>query len=149
MHWEEAQLVLVLVGDTESERNRKPASVLESGSSTNPCNLAKLAVDIVLVLLVFNVSNQHWEGPGQVTTGNKERSHSAILLHYSSASSRQARKLTSNHQKKKKNCPKCYSWDFNQRARLAWEPQELGINVICGYVNFSAVIPITKLSSER
>jgi len=32
-----------------------------------------LAVDTGLVLLVFNVSNQHWEGPGQVTMGNKEK----------------------------------------------------------------------------
>lgn len=95
-----------------------------------------LAVDTGLVLLVFNVSNQHWEDPGQVTMGNKERSYSEILLHYSSASSSQAEKSTSNHQEKK-NRPKCYSWDFNWRARLAWEPyQELGINVICGCVNF-------------
>lgn len=38
---EEAQLVLLLVGDTESERNRKAASVLGGGTSTNPCNLAQ------------------------------------------------------------------------------------------------------------
>lgn len=126
MHWEEAQLVLVLVGDTESERNRKPVSVLESGSSTNPCNLAKLAVDIVLVLLVFNVSNQHWEGPGQVTTGNKERSHSAILLHYSSASSRQARKLTSNHQKKKKIAPSAIAGILTREPGLHGSPRNWG-----------------------
>lgn len=60
-----------------------------------------LAVDTGLVLLVFNVSNQHWEDPGQVTMGNKERSYSEILLHYSSASSSQAEKSTSNHQEKK------------------------------------------------
>lgn len=40
MLWEEAQLVLLLVGNTESERNRQTASVLGGGNSTNPCNLA-------------------------------------------------------------------------------------------------------------
>lgn len=39
--WEEAHLVLILVGDTESERNRKPASALGGGNRTNPCNLVK------------------------------------------------------------------------------------------------------------
>lgn len=41
MPWKEAHLVLILVGDTESERNRKPASALGGGNRTNPCNLVK------------------------------------------------------------------------------------------------------------
>lgn len=106
--WEETHLVLILVGDTESERIESLPVLLEVGIVQIHAIWSKvgpLAVDTGLVLLVFNVSNQHWEGPGQVTMGNKERSYSAILLHYSSASSSQAEKSTSNHQEKKKIAP--------------------------------------------
>lgn len=108
MLWEETHLVLILVGDTESERIESLPVLLEVGIVQIHAIWSKvgpLAVDTGLVLLVFNVSNQHWEGPGQVTMGNKERSYSAILLHYSSASSSQAEKSTSNHQEKKKKSP--------------------------------------------
>lgn len=141
MLWEEAQLVLMLVVTLSQKGIERLPVFLEVGIGQIHAiwpKVGPLAVDVVLVLLVFNVSNQHWEGPGQVTMGNKERSYSAILLHYSSASSSQAKKLTSNHHGGERGeCPKSYSWDFNWRARLAWEPyQELGINVICGCVNF-------------
>lgn len=87
----------------------------------------------------------------RIRTKYKERMYSAILPHYSSTNSSQGEKLTPNHQQRKsRNSPKCFSWDSDWRVRLAWEPyQKLGINVICGFVNFSAVIPIIKLNSER
>lgn len=137
MLWEETHLVLILLGDTESERTRKPASALGGGNHTNPCNLVKGYWLWILVWFCWCLMSPTNIGKAQARLPwATKKSYSAILLHYSSASSSQAEKSTSNHQEKK-NCPQCYSWDFNWRARLAWEPyQELGINVICGCVNF-------------
>lgn len=109
-----------------------------------------------------------------IRTKHEERNYSAILPHYSSASSSQAKKLTSNHQPPtpalhpSKSCPKCF---FGVCLFVCFAPNVLaGILIgepglhgsptslpgtgdkcylwLC-YFFFSAVIPITKLNSER